>query len=107
MDSTPNFSSVNHTIDMRENVLRQRVDDVADDLLIPRDPDIIGRVGNLYLLLVSIFTIDELGRRQIGTFKQSHDASPTEGGQDLSLPREEIFPRELCGRGSTNGRPSR
>ena len=98
---------MNHTIDMRENVLRQRVADIAYDLLLSRDLDIIGRVGNLYLLLVSIFTIDELGRRQIGTFKQSHDVSSTEGGQDLSLPREEVVPRERCGTGSTNGHPSR
>jgi hypothetical protein len=63
MDSTPDFSSMTHTIDMREDILRKIIDDVGHNLLIPRDPDIIGRVGILYLLLVSIFSIDELGRR--------------------------------------------
>jgi hypothetical protein len=52
---------MDHTIDMREDILKQRIDDVAHNMRIPRDPAIIGRVGNLYLLLVSILSINKLG----------------------------------------------
>jgi hypothetical protein len=93
---------MDHTIDMREDILRNRVDDVAHNLLISRDPHIIGRVGNMYLLLVSILGINELGRRRIRNFKRPHHASPTESGHNLSFPREKIFTGELAGRGSTN-----
>jgi hypothetical protein len=84
MDSTPNFSSMNHTIDMREDIVRQRINNVAHNLLIPCDPGIIGRVGELNLFLVSILRINKLRRRQIRTFKHAHNSGATEVGQNLS-----------------------
>jgi hypothetical protein len=54
---------MNKAIDIREDILRERIHDVAHNLLISHNPDIIGRVGNLNFFLLTIFTINELGRR--------------------------------------------
>jgi hypothetical protein len=57
MKRAPNFSGMNKAIYGGENVLGKGIHEVADHLLVPSDPSVVGRIRNRDLLLVCILRI--------------------------------------------------
>jgi hypothetical protein len=72
IESTPDRGSSGEPKDMSENIHDKGVDGKTDNLLIPRDPCIICRIGNGDLLLVFIFSIKEFMQTKVGSLKETH-----------------------------------
>jgi hypothetical protein len=57
MKRAPDFSGMNKAIDGGEDILGERIHEVANHLLVPSDPSVVGRIRNRDLLLVCILRI--------------------------------------------------
>jgi hypothetical protein len=73
MEGALDFCNMIQYKNMRENILREGVDEKANNMVIPCNPSVIGGIGDSNLLLVGIVCLDELSRRQIGALKDPYD----------------------------------
>jgi hypothetical protein len=98
-DSFPRIGGGVYIKNMREDVRGQRIQQEPKHLLITCEPCTIGWVGNGDLVLVSIFSIQGLGRWTIRSIEESQDISSAKSWVYQSLPREVVVAREgLCRR---------
>jgi hypothetical protein len=107
MERSPNISRMRETKHLRKNIFRERINQIANHLLIPHNPSVIGRVGYGDFLLILIINLESFRRRQIRSLQETHDPRTTERRQDLSLPIQEILTCQLRCRRRTNGNRSR
>jgi hypothetical protein len=75
MQSTPHIDDMMKTEDMEQHILKEGVDKKTDHVLIFGDPSIIGRIWNIYFLLILIFNLQSFRWGDISSFKKSHDTS--------------------------------
>jgi hypothetical protein len=73
MEGALDFCNMSQSKNMQENILREGVDEKANNMVIPCNPRVIGGVGDSNVLLVGILCLDELSRRQIGALKETYD----------------------------------
>jgi hypothetical protein len=107
MKRAPDFSSMNKAIDGGEDILGERIHEVADHLLIPSDPTNVGRFGNRDLLLFRILNIEHHGWSHIGSLEETHNSGTAKHGQNLGLPGEEVFAGNLDSWGDTDSTHTR
>jgi hypothetical protein len=61
MKRAPNFSGMNKAIYGGENILGKRIHKVADHLLVPSDPSVVGRIRNRDFFLSASSTSSIMG----------------------------------------------
>jgi hypothetical protein len=106
-EGLPYLCGMLETKNIGEYIRGQSFEQVTYDLLIPRNPNAIGWIGDGDLLLGLIFNLQSFWRRRVGAVKQPHDLRSSQGGQHLRLPQEMILPRELVGWWCSKGRRQR